>query len=171
MFKHALGVFKDAILSSETLLASPGTYFDRRDAFRLRPEPVGRGEPSHVSLSPRKERAGRESERGAAWPAQPLLSPALSSLLRREEREKPSPVRFMGSRREVSLRRILSPLRGEGDLPPAYGTFLPAGEKDRPSRPAAGRRSSVSGGQGAAWAGAGGFSCNILRDLLLRRVY
>jgi hypothetical protein len=40
------------------------------------------------SLSPREERTGREPERGAIQKRKYLLSPALSSLLRREEREK-----------------------------------------------------------------------------------
>jgi len=44
-----------------------------------------------ASLSPREERVGREPERGAAQSTQPLLSPTLSSLLRREAREKPPP--------------------------------------------------------------------------------
>ena len=43
-----------------------------------------------ASLSPREERVGREPVRGVLQKTQDLLSPALSSLLRREEREKPS---------------------------------------------------------------------------------
>ena len=42
------------------------------------------------TLSPREERAGREPERGVLQKTQDLLSPALSSLLSREERGKPS---------------------------------------------------------------------------------
>ena len=40
-----------------------------------------------ITLSPREERVGRETERGEGQ-QYGLLSPALSSLLRREEREK-----------------------------------------------------------------------------------
>ncbi len=39
------------------------------------------------TLSPHEERVGREPERGALHRTELLLSPALSSLLRREERE------------------------------------------------------------------------------------
>ncbi len=40
-----------------------------------------------LSLSPHEERVGREPERGALRRTELLLSPTLSSLLRREERE------------------------------------------------------------------------------------
>ena len=43
-----------------------GRYFVRRDAFRLRPEPIGRVAAPRFSLSPREARVGREPERGAA---------------------------------------------------------------------------------------------------------
>ena len=72
---------------------------DRFGVFRFKYQFSAGGSPPHeperneraASLSPREARVGREPERGAVQPTQLLLSPALSSLLRREEREKPPP--------------------------------------------------------------------------------
>ncbi len=57
------------------------------------------------TLSPHEERVGREPERGALRCAEPLLSPALSSFLRQEERETRAialPVQGFNARERVS---------------------------------------------------------------------
>ena len=88
--------------------------------------PTSQPTPSHglgqsrrgSSLSPREERAGREPERGVLQRIQCLLSPALSSLLRREERESPpssgSGGQSANSRSEISHPDPLPFRRGEG---------------------------------------------------------
>ena len=65
------------------------------------------------TLSPHEERVGREPERGALHSARLLLSPALSSFLRQEERETRAialPVQGFNARDRVSGN---SPLGGE----------------------------------------------------------
>jgi hypothetical protein len=63
------------------------------------------------SLSPREARVGREPERGAIQ-EKLLLFPALSSLLRREEREKAGRPGGYGTQGAHKVRRILSSLHG-----------------------------------------------------------